>query len=348
MSKRLIGGCGDEFLIISLFSDGGEVEAFAQKIIGHFSKPLKILEEETYIKFSIGISKFPEDGQTANSILRNTDLAMYVVKKGGKNNFIRYNQSMLQEIMDKSDIEKTVRAALDHNGFELVYQAQVSTTDKAVVGYEALIRMKSRKYRPDQFIEIAENNGQIIEIGRWVLLEVIRQQSELIHKHGIRIPISINFSAKQLNDLGFKAYLENALEKYNVPGHLLEIEITESILLEEDDDVLTYLNDIKSLGLKMSLDDFGTGYSSISYLSFLPIDKLKLDKSIIERFIDQENVDVLQNIIDLAHNFSFDVVAEGVESRVQYEILKKMKCDCIQGYYFSKPISSILDTKILH
>ncbi|MCH4889310.1 EAL domain-containing protein [Acidaminobacter sp. JC074] len=331
---------GDEFLFIIDYETNEEIDHFTNKVLDFFRKPIKVGREEVQVKFSIGVSKFPQDGSSVNILLRNTDLAMYAVKEEGKDNYKMFDKSLLDRIQIRSDIEKTIRQALDNNGFKLVYQPQVESISGEVKGYEALIRLKNNKYYPDQFIEVAETTGLIIDIGRYVIKDVIKYLSKL-KVMGIEMPIAVNISPKQLGDKSLGDYLKRLLKEYEVDPKYIDFEITESLLVENVDEVLNFLKYLKSIGIKMSLDDFGTGYSSISYLTFLPIDKLKLDKSIIERFIEQKREEVLKNIIEMAHNFDFEVVAEGVETKDQFKLLRDMSCDFIQGYYFSKPVEQI-------
>ena len=331
---------GDEFLFIIDHHTTEELEAFIEKLIELFRKPIEVGKEEILVNFSIGVSRFPEDGLSVNILLRNTDLAMYAVKALGKDNYRMFDKTLLSNIQARSDIEKNIRNALENNGFKLVYQPQVESISGEVKGYEALIRLKNNKYYPDQFIEVAETTGLILDIGRYVIREVIQYLAKL-KVLGINMPIAINISPKQFNDKSLVEYLKELLLEYDVSPELIDFEITESLLVEDVDEVIDFLEELKSTGIKISLDDFGTGYSSISYLTFLPIDKLKLDKSIIERFIKQNRQEVLKNIIEMAHNFDFKVVAEGVETKDQFKLLRSMSCDMIQGYYFSKPIDEI-------
>jgi len=331
---------GDEFLFIIDHHTIEELEIFTEKLLDLFRVPIKVGKEEVLVNFSIGVSRFPEDGSSVNILLRNTDLAMYAVKELGKDNYKMFDKTLLSNIQAKSDIEKNIRGALDNNGFKLVYQPQVESISGEVKGYEALIRLKNNNYYPDQFIEVAETTGLILDIGRYVIREVVQYLAKL-KVLGINMPIAINISPKQFNDKSLVDYLKDLLLEYDVSPELIDFEITESLLVEDVDEVIDFLEELKSTGIKISLDDFGTGYSSISYLTFLPIDKLKLDKSIIERFIEQNRQEVLKNIIEMAHNFDFKVVAEGVETKDQFHLLRSMSCDMIQGYYFSKPVDEI-------
>lgn len=331
---------GDEFLMITNHESAQAVEAYANELIEYFKTPISVGNDEITVKFSIGATRFPDDAENLNGLLRNADLAMYDVKASGKNGFRFFDRSLLVNLQEKSDVEKAIKSALKTHGFRMVYQPQVESISGEVVSYEALIRLKSNKYYPDQFIPIAETSGYIVEIGRFVLKEVIKYSSDL-SKMGIDMPIAVNISPKQLTDKSLPSYIKSLLSKYEVRPEMIELEITESLMLEDVDEVLNFLKDLKNLGIKISLDDFGTGYSSISYLTFLPIDKLKLDRSIIESLIEQDRQEVIRNIIEMAHNFDFQVVAEGVETLEQFKLLRLISCDHIQGYYFSKPIDDI-------
>ncbi|MDW7675405.1 MAG: EAL domain-containing protein [Bacillota bacterium] len=339
---------GDEFAIL-LFNekDVKEVEKWAKKIMDIFVAKLLVEEDEIYISGCLGVTIYPLDSNDITELFINADVAMYTAKELGNNNYILFNQQMTYKLQKKAQIEKSLRKALREKDFKLLYQPQVCTLTGEIVGLEALLRLKDSSIPPSEFIPIAEETGMIIEIGRWVIKEAI-DQIRLWKQKGLNIkPIAINFSAKQLNDLKFINFLEETLKSENIQGELIDIEITESIFLEKKNETITFLEKVKNLGVKIVLDDFGTGYSSLSYLTFLPVDKIKLDKSLNDKFLVLENISVMDSLISLAHSLNLQVVAEGIEEIEQYNRLKAVKCDFIQGYLFSKPIEAHEIEKIL-
>lgn len=224
------------------------------------------------------------------------------------------------------------------NNLRLVYQPQINTVSGEVIGYEALVRMPENAISPAKFIPVAEETGMIVDIGRRVTKEVILELAKLKRDGVIPKTISINFSVKQIRDSDYIDYLKDLLLQYSVEAEYIDIEITESVMVENQEETLKYLKRLKDIGVSISLDDFGTGYSSLNYLTYLPVDKIKLDKSLSDKFLLNEKNTVMLNIIALAHSLSLKVTAEGIESKDQYQALKKLKCDYIQGYYFDKPL----------
>lgn len=330
---------GDEFLVlISDESDRSSIEEYAIQISNIFKDKFIIDGNEIYIGCSIGITRYPFESNDVNQLIMNADTAMYKVKDIGKNDYMFFEKGMTDELKEQVKIEKFLRSAILNDDFKLVYQPQVCIDTAEIVGFEALLRLKKSNISPAIFIPVAENNGMIVEIGRWVTKEVIKQIS-IWQKNGINIkPVAINFSAKQLNDSSYMDFLIQNLNEYKVDGKHIEIEITESIFLNKKEETILFLNKLRKLGVKIALDDFGTGYSSISYLTFLPVDKIKLDKSLCDEFLEIENIAVMDNIIALAHSLNLEVLAEGIEDLDQYNRLRIGKCNQIQGYLFSKPI----------
>lgn len=331
---------GDEFLVLIR---GVEQKSDVSQVIGQlfscFSEKTYVGSEEFYINMSVGVSVYPADSTNVSHLIMNADLAMYTAKREGQNKHCFFVENMKEKIEKKSKVERILREAIEREAFQVVYQPQIRLADEQVDGYEALIRLKNATITPDIFIPLAESNGMIVEIGRWITREVVRQISRWQQAGYDVKPVAINFSVKQLNDILYLTYLEDLLKQYNVRPELLEFEVTESILLEEETEAINMLERLSQLGISIALDDFGKGYSSIHYLTYLPIRKIKLDKSLIDKFLT-EKIGVISNIVGLAHNFRLQVVAEGVETSEQYEKLKTADCDLIQGYYFCKPITS--------
>ena len=330
---------GDEFFILFEGEDDGvKIENYVKHITDIFRNKLLIENEEIYISCSLGITLYPRDSREVSQLIMNADMAMYKVKNTGKNNYMFFNEQMTEKLQYQIKIERILREAIKKDEFKLLYQPQVCTFTGEVVGFEALLRLKNYSISPAQFIPVAEETGIIIEIGRWVTKEAIKQMSTWKRKGLALKPVAINFSAKQLNDLKYIKFFKNTLEEMDVEAKYIDIEITESIFLEKKEETLEFINELKSLGVKISLDDFGTGYSSLSYLTFLPVDKIKLDKSLNDKFLELENVKVTDSLVSLAHSLNLEVVAEGIEHTAQYQYLKVAGCNYIQGYLFSKPL----------
>lgn len=332
---------GDEFLILVNNQDSVvSIKSFVKKLVDTFNNKIMIDKDEIYISSSIGVTLFPQDSNSVNELIMNADTAMYHVKKASKNNYIFFSEKMKAKLIEKKKVEKALRVALREKSFELFYQPQVDTATGKPVAAEALLRLKNNKISPAVFIPVAEETGRIIEIGRWVVEEVARQQSEWKNK-GIELrPIAINFSAEQINDHKFIIFLKDILKKYDIEPQYIDIEITESVFMNNEHKTIEFLNELKSMGVSISLDDFGTGYSSISYLTFIPVDKIKLDKSLIDQFLANGEINVIGNIIALAHSLDLSVVAEGVEDKEQSKLLLQGNCDYIQGYLYSKPLNA--------
>lgn len=330
---------GDEFFI--LIEDENDViiiENYAEKIINIIRNKLIINTDEIYISCSMGITLYPFDSNDANELILNADTAMYRVKAALKNNYMFFNSEMTKRLHEHTKIEKILRESIKKQELKLLYQPQISVSTGKIIGFEALLRFKNHNISPAQFIPVAEETGLIIEIGRWVTKEAINQIAAW-QKNGFDIkPVSINFSPKQLHDSNYIEFLGNTLKEMNVEAKYIDIEITESIFLEKTSETMDFINGLKALGSKIALDDFGTGYSSLNYLTFLPVDILKLDKSLNDKFLELENIKVIESLISLAHSLNLKVVAEGIEYVPQYECLKKVGCDYIQGYLFSKPL----------
>ncbi|WP_313134819.1 ABC transporter substrate binding protein [Anaerocolumna sp.] len=340
---------GDEFLILIANEEKKErIEAYIHKILIQFKKALDLDYKEYFVNFSIGISMYPKDSSDADRLIMNVDTAMYAAKREGRNNYKFYCESMQDELMDKKEVEAILRNAVKEEGFLLLYQPQVDVKTGFIAGFEALLRIKGYNITPLKFIPVAEDTGLITEIGRWVTRKVVEQIAEWKEKGYETKPISVNFSSKQLQDTTYADFLRRILQENGVEAKYFELEITESILLEKSSNTLEFLNTLKDMGIRIALDDFGTGYSSLNYLTFIPVNKIKLDKSLCEKFLELSNMKVMNSIIGLAHSLDLVITAEGVEDMEQYKRLKKGGCDYIQGYLFSKPVKSEEIEKIYH
>lgn len=315
-----------------------ELNQVIEALSNLFEDPIKVESEALFVSVSMGVTRYPRDSRNVNDLIMNADIAMYHVKNHGKNNHIYYDKHMMNDLKEKAFIEKTLRQVLVDNNLRLVYQPQIDTLSGEVMGYEALVRMPDNAISPAKFIPVAEETGMIVDIGRRVTKEVVLELANLKRNGITPKTISINFSVKQIRDIGYIEYLKDLLLKHSVEAEYIDIEITESVMVENQEETLKYLKGLKDIGVSISLDDFGTGYSSLNYLTYLPVDKIKLDKSLSDKFLLNEKNTVILNIIALAHSLSLKVTAEGIESQDQYETLKGVKCDYIQGYYFDKPL----------
>lgn len=330
---------GDEFLmLVERGNDEEELDHLIHRIKTAFSSIIQIDNNDIEIRFSMGISLFPEDGTDVNQLVMNADLAMYSVKASGKNGSKYFDSSMMNSQINKSKIEILLREAIENDGFDMVYQPKINLKTGEIYGYEALLRLKESDISPAEFVPIAEINGSIVRIGRIVTEKVVEQLSDW-RKSGLELkPVSINFSANQLHDSGYLYFISQLMKKHHIDPHFIEIEITESIFLENKQATLIFLKKLKEIGIAISIDDFGTGYSSLNYLSFLPVDKIKLDRSLNLRFLEMSNTKVMDSMISLVHSLGLTVIAEGIETLDQVERLKAAECDFIQGYYFSCPL----------
>jgi diguanylate cyclase (GGDEF)-like protein/PAS domain S-box-containing protein len=341
---------GDEFSVvlnnITQDIDSGKV---AQKLLTVVSKPIKIEDKDIFPGVSIGISVYPKDGNDASVLIKNSDIALQTAKKE-RNTYKFYNEEMNKKASDKIEIEKNLRYALEKEQFMLYYQPLVSFNGN-IVGMEALIRWNHPELGfipPDRFIPIAESTGQIMRIGDWTLQIACRQIKEW-HEAGFdSLRVAVNLSAKQFLDDDLVQKIEAIIKETNISPASLELEITESSVMENPDEAIIKINQLYDKGISFSIDDFGTGYSSLSYLKKFKVNHLKVDRSFIKDIItDQSNTQITKAIIDMAHNLKMKVIAEGVETSEQRDFLTSIKCDIMQGYFFSRPVPAADFMKLL-
>lgn len=343
---------GDEFLILQPnINTYEEAVESVNRIIDIF-KDLWILgEHKLYITPSIGITVYPDDGEDVNIILRNADTAAYDAKFSGKNGYKFFKKSMFDQVLRKTEVEKALREAVKNNEFDLYYQPQVEVSTGRIVSLEALMRWKNPELgfvSPVEFIPIAEETGLIVDIGEWVIRAACKQNKEWKNKGYCYDTIAVNVSSLQLRQRGFVELVKNILKEIGLKPEFLELEITESVLMESLEKSVEILNELRKIGVKTALDDFGTGYSSLNYLMKIPIDTLKIDKTFIDNVsTNYSQKSIIEGIIIIAHEMALDVVAEGVEVQEQLKILADKKCDKIQGYLFSKPYEAKDIEKIL-
>lgn len=336
---------GDELvLLLTELNSVDTIFRIAQRMSDCLTEPVNIDGNQLFITSSIGCATYPNDGQDREELLKNADTAMYRAKQSGRNTFRLYSSEMNERSHFRLKMENCLRTALDNNEFFLEYQPKVSLQDQTIVGVEALIRWQSPmlgRIPPDQFIPLAEELGLIEHIGTWVLQESTRQCKHWHQISAQKLPISVNVSALQFKSQNFIKHVEEALNESGLEAQYLDLEITESCLMEDPQSVSEALNVLRKRGVSISMDDFGTGFSSLSMLTSLPMDFLKIDRSFMEGIPGkQENEVLASTIILMAHNLKMEVIAEGVETQEQQDFLHSLGCNQMQGYYFSRPITA--------
>lgn len=330
----------DEFLVLLQYSSPEVLLKRIRKIQRAIYKTDRINDIEVLLTSSAGAAIFPEDGDCAEELIRNAHTAMNKAKGEGSSKFCFYDKHIKDEIENSMKLEKNLRNAIKNGEFYLEYQPLVDYNTGLIAGVEALIRWESPIYgqvQPLDFIPAAEKTGLILKIGYWVLEQACSQCKSWIDSYGIQFPVSVNISALQLKSEGFFDAVISAVAKAGIPAEQLQLEITESTLLDDFDKSAELLKKLRQKGIKIALDDFGTGFSSLNYLKNLPLDTLKIDKSFIKGLSDGErDTAITGTIIALAHILKLEVIAEGVETKEQAVHLKSMNCNLMQGYYFSK------------
>jgi len=334
---------GDEFLVVlSGYRTSLNVPHIAQKILKNLSAPYLIDGNELVLTGSVGISIYPQDGLTADDLMRNADMAMYAAKNEKGDSFQFYSESMNRNAVEQLELENGLRRAIEQDQLHLCYQPQVDWQTKQIVGVEALLRWNHPEYGlipPEKFIPVAEETGLIVPIGEWVLRHACCELKNLQDELDTHLTLSVNLSGVQLEQSSLLETILNALHESGFPSEQLELEITESVLVERTDQALKLLHEISSVGVKISIDDFGTGYSSLSYLKNFPIDRLKIDKSFLSNILyDSDNAAIVETIIAMSRNMGLSVIAEGVETHDQVEFLTDRNCVQMQGFLFSKAI----------
>ena len=335
---------GDEFLLLLRnIEDKEEIHDRLNALESEMIEPMHMEKEIININYSLGVCTFPDDALDPYELITRADTAMYQAKSELNNNKKFFQDHMIDSLKEKQEIKEILQEALHNNGFELNYQPLIDMESRYPVKYEALLRLKNYDISPGKFIPIAEESQLIIEIGRWVTEAVIARLASWSSEKGERSPkpvnISMNFSVRQLNDDEYLDFLEEKLNQYEVSPQRLSLEITESILLEESQKAQEFLNRLREIGVNVMLDDFGRGYSSLNYITFMNLDVIKLDRSLCNRFLDGENDETIQKLIELFHSLELEVVAEGIEAEEKLSTLKNMNCDYVQGFIFSRPVS---------
>ena len=333
---------GDEFAIVTELVSLEDAAIVARKILASLAEPFDINGSQLCITASIGISFCPQDGKDPESLLLRADIALYKVKENGRNNFRFFTQEMNIRTSHSLEMESALRKAIENNEFELYYQPKIDVYSGEIAGVEALLRWQHPsmgQVQPNQFIPFAEESGIILPLGEWVLNEACRQTKQWQKQGLLHFPVSVNLSALQFKQDNLVEMITRALADNQLEGKWLELELTESVVMENLEIAVIYLNKLKKLGISLSMDDFGTGYSSLGYLKQLPIDTIKIDRSFITNVINDPNDALITiAIITMAHSLRLNVVAEGVETESQMHFLHRQHCDQIQGFYYSKPL----------
>ena len=333
---------GDEFVVLLQDSEAKGSELVAQRVINALMVPFEAEGMSYTLGTSIGIALYPQDGQTLDELIMHADTAMYRVKGQGRGNFCFYQTQMNADLLSRMKMDHAMRRAFERNLFKLFYQPQIDMKTGQLIGAEALIRWTDPELGPVSpavFIPMAEESGLIVGIGNWVLDEAVRQAA-VWQRAGCPVVVAINVSALQFQQAHFVERIEMALRKEALPPELLELELTESILVADAEEALARLHALSAIGLKLSIDDFGTGYSSLSYLKRFPISKLKIDRSFVKGLPDDESdCAIVSATIGMASALKLTVIAEGVETELQRAFLSKVKCDSYQGFLCSPAVS---------
>jgi diguanylate cyclase (GGDEF)-like protein/PAS domain S-box-containing protein len=335
---------GDEFVVAAYCSNGaGSAVSIAEKLLATLAAPIDIGPQEVVIGASIGISMFPEHAGTKELLFQSADTAMYRAKAGGRNGYCFFAAEMTALARTRMTLELSLRHALARQEFVLHYQPRIDLGSMAIVGMEALIRWNHPELgqvSPMQFIPIAEETGLIEAIGRWVLFDACMQTRRMMDWSGRSLCVSVNLSARQLKCPDIVDQVRDVLDQTGLPASMLELELTESALIEDIEHSARVLKTLKGLGIRLAVDDFGTGYSGLAYLRRFPLDVLKLDRSfVLQQDENDHNFDFVKAFIDMAHALKLSVVAEGVETSDTLQFLRNADCDEAQGYFLAKPLS---------
>ncbi|MDR3501215.1 MAG: EAL domain-containing protein [Legionella sp.] len=333
---------GDEFVILLQdIQTEQQAHQIADNILNSLAKPFPIDEHHLKITGSIGISYFPKDGNDYDSLMKSADLSMYHAKDSGRNTYHNYNKQMNTQIVNRMQINNALRDSLQKNEFHLLYQPLINLAENKLIGFEALLRWNSHilgAVPPNDFIGIAEENGLILEIGLWAMEEACKQLVRWHQQGYSHLTMAVNISGRQLRQPRMPEMIGKILSKAGLSPKFLELELTESLLVDNIKHAVDAMYELKDMGIKVVIDDFGTGYSSLAYLKQFPVDKLKIDRSFITELVDKESdAAIARAIINLSHSLNLEVLAEGVETELQREFIMTHGCDYAQGYYFSPP-----------
>jgi diguanylate cyclase (GGDEF)-like protein len=334
---------GDEFIILLLSVNGRrEVSSLADKILKSLIVPFELRDHELFITTSLGICMYPDDGQNTEDIVKQADIAMYHAKSMGRNNVQFYNNDMDQNASRRFVISNSLRRGLEQNEFRVYYQPKLDVASGRIVAMEALVRWEHPELgllSPLEFIQLAEEGGLIMQLGEWVLRESCIQNVKWQSEGFVDLRIAVNLSGYQLQHSALLATILKVLDETGMSPDYLELEITESVIMQNADLAASILSAISELGIHISIDDFGTGYSSLAHLKRFSVNTLKIDKSFV-REVDLSSTDaaIATAIIAMGNSLNLNVIAEGVETQSQYDFLKSNNCDQVQGFLFCRPL----------
>lgn len=334
---------GDEFVILLTDIDGmSGASSVARKIMDTMAQPLQLLKKEILITPSIGITLAPTDSLNADILLKNADMAMYKAKSSGRNNYQFFTEEMNAQIVDQLTIENDLRHAIDNDDLYVKFQPKYTIKDKRLMGVEALVRWNhptKGELMPDYFIPIAETAGLMIKLGKWVLRAACKEVKKIQQQAGCHLALAVNLSTRQFRDPDLIETIQDVLAETDFKAVQLELEITETTLMEQIDHAVALLDRIKALGISIAIDDFGTGYSSLNYLKRLPIDALKIDKAFITDIPhDRDDMEISAAVIAMSQKLGIKVIAEGVSTQAHWDFLEQNNCDIAQGYLLGKPM----------
>lgn len=333
---------GDEFVILLTdLENQQEVALTAARILRAIDRPMAVAGREISVSASVGASLFPQDGDSYDTLLRNADAAMYSAKQAGRNTFRFYTADMNEKAVHRLEMEARLRQAVSREALALHYQPLPRLDNGNVADLEALLRWRDddgNMISPAEFIPLAEETGLIVPIGEWVLRTACRQ-ARLWQQAGHELRVAVNLSARQFRDRNLAAMVRRCLEESRLPPRLLKLEITENAVMEDAEQAVAILRELKALGVSLAVDDFGTGYSSLAYLRRFPLDQLKIDYSFVHGMLEHpDNAAIVQGIVSLARSLRLETVAEGVETVAQRDYLGNIGCDLMQGYLYSRPV----------
>jgi diguanylate cyclase (GGDEF)-like protein/PAS domain S-box-containing protein len=335
---------GDEFLLIlSGIEREEDIRLILTKIFQAFDAPLPVLSHQLPISMSVGISLYPDHADTFEALLQKSDMAMYKAKDSGKNGYYFYDEQMNHTMMGQFKLHNDLKQAINEEQFILHYQPQIDLVENRIIGVEALIRWRhplQGMIPPMQFISLAENSGLIVQIGEWVIREACAQTARW-SEQGIDLTVAVNISGVQFKRGNLYDVVKNALEHTGINPAQLELELTESIMMQDTEKTLRTVDELKNLGTLLSIDDFGTGYSSLAYLKRFAVDKLKIDQSFVRDILhNPEDAVIVKTIVQMAKSLNLKTIAEGVENQAVLDVIESYGCDEVQGYHFAKPLEA--------
>lgn len=339
---KLIHLGGDEFLyLVHGNSEEGYIAQSIQCIRSRLNEPVRCGCRNIYLSVSVGVSVYPDNGEDFGSLFQCADTALQAAKSQGKSTVVFYQPSMNQAIEKRMEIEQYLRSALNNDELDLAFQPQIRQQDNKIRGFEALLRWNEKSLKnveTAELISVAEDAGIIVSIGEWVMRRVCTSIRELNETHGTAYIAAVNLSPVELKRPEYARELKKIIKETGFNPGWLELEITENVIIYNDDNIMNTLNELLQLGIKIALDDFGTGYSSLSSLNSLPIHTLKIDRDFIRDFNNSKTRKMIESIIIMAHKLNLTVIAEGVEEEDQVLLLRRLRCDFIQGFHFSRPV----------